>query len=220
MNLLENRSEPSRLGTLTSIAIGLCLLFGTCLLSANIGLKPANAQVPVQSNGAPAGWFMAGSKPSNYQTGVDKAMTQNGQPSAFLKSAVTVTDGFGTLMQQISASEYVGKRVRLRAWVQSQDVADWAGVWMRVDKERTTVSFDNMQNRPIKGTQQWKQCEVVLDVPQDSTGMFFGIVLSGSGEVWMNDVSFEVVGNDVQVTSQAPQAHPLPTQPTNLKFTE
>jgi hypothetical protein len=91
---------------------------------------------------------------------------------------------------------------------------------MRVDKERTTVSFDNMQSRPIKGTQQWKQCEVVLDVPQDSTGIFFGILLSGSGEVWMNDVSFEVVGNDVQVTSLASQAHPLPTQPTNLKFTE
>jgi hypothetical protein len=163
---------------------------------------------------------MAGSKPSNYQTGVDKAMTQNGQPSAFLKSAVPVTDGFGTLMQQISASVYVGKRIRLRAWVQSQDVADWAGVWMRVDKERTTVSFDNMQSRPINGTQQWKQCEVVLDVPQDSTGIFFGILLSGSGEVWMNDVSFEVVGNDVQVTSLASQAHPLPTQPTNLKFTE
>ena len=141
-------------------------------------------------------------------------MIQNGQPSAYLKSIVSVTDGFGTLMQQISASDYLGKRVRLHAWVKSQDVEGSAGVWMRVDKEQTMVAFDNMQHRAIKGTQPWKQCDVVLDVPNDATGIFFGILLSGSGEVWMNDVSFEVVGKEVPATSQLPQAHALPTHPT------
>jgi beta-lactamase regulating signal transducer with metallopeptidase domain len=220
MNLLENRSKHSRLRTLTSLALGLCLLLGTCVLSANLGLKPVNAQSSTQNNSAPAGWFLAGSKPANYQTSVDKTVTPNGQPSAYLKSIVPVTDGFGTLMQQISASGYVGKRVRLRAWVRSQDVAGSAGVWMRVDKDKTMVAFDNMQNRAITGTLPWKQCDVVLDVPEDATGIFFGILLSGSGEVWMNDVSFEIVGNDVPVTSQPPLAPTLPTHPTNLKFTE
>lgn len=220
MNLLENRSEHSRLRGLTSLALGLCLLLGACVLSANLGLKPLNAESPTQTNSAPAGWFLAGSKPANYQTSVDKTITQNGQPSAYLKSIVPVTDGFGTLMQQVSASDYAGKRVRLRARVRSQDVGEWAGVWLRVDKDKTTVAFDNMQNRAIKGTQPWEQCEVVLDVPEDATGIFFGILLSGSGEVWMNDVSFEVVGNDVPVTSHSPLASTLPAHPTNLKFTE
>jgi len=163
---------------------------------------------------------MAGSKPASYQTSVDKAMSRNGQPSASLKSIAPVTDGFGTLMQSISASDYAGKRVRLRAWVRSQDVGDWAGVWMRVDKEKTVVAFDNMESRAIKGTQSWKQCDVVLDVPEDATGIFFGILLSGSGEVWMNDVSLEVVGKEVPVTGPPPQAPKLPAHPTNLKFTE
>jgi hypothetical protein len=123
-------------------------------------------------------------------------------------------------MQQISASDYLGKRVRLRAWVRSQDVEAWAGMWMRVDKDQTMLAFDNMQNRPIKGTQSWRQCEVVLDVPNDATGIFFGVLLSGPGEIWINDVSFEVVGKEVPVTSQLPQAHTLPARPTNLKFTE
>ncbi|MGD0098533.1 MAG: M56 family metallopeptidase [Terracidiphilus sp.] len=220
MNLLENRSRHSRLRTLASLAFGLCLLLGSCVLSLNLGLKPVNAQSPIRTNGAPAGWFLAGTKPANYVTGVDKTTIQNGQPSAYLKSVAPLTDGFGTLMQQISASDYVGKRLRLRAWVRSQDIGEWAGVWMRVDKEQTMVAFDNMQNRAIKGTQPWKQCEVVLDVPKDATGVFFGILLSGSGEVWMNDVSLEVVGNDVPVTSQLPPAATVPTHPTNLKFTE
>ncbi|MGA3344916.1 MAG: M56 family metallopeptidase [Terracidiphilus sp.] len=220
MNLLENRSKHSRVRALTSLAVGLCLLLGICVLSANLGLKAVNAQSPIQTNSAPAGWFLSGGKPADYQTGVDKTMTQNSQPSAYLKSIVPVSDGFGTLMQQISASDYVGKRVRLRAWVRSKDVGGWAGVWMRVDKEKTMVAFDNMENRAIKGTRPWKQCEVVLDVPDDATGIFFGILLSGSGEVWMNDVSFEIVGKDVPITSQPSSEPALPTRPSNLKFTE
>jgi hypothetical protein len=221
MNLLDNRTRYSRLRAFTSIALGSLVLLGTFVLSANLGLKPVNAQSPNQTNSAPTGWFLAGSKPANYETSVDKTMVQNGHPSAYLKSMVPVTDGFGTLMQQISASDYVGKRVRLRAWVRSQDVGDWAGVWMRVDKDKTMVAFDNMQNRAIKGTEPWKQCDVVLDIPEDASGIFFGILLSGSGEVWMNDVSFEVVGKEVPVTSPLPpQAPKLPAHPTNLKFTE
>jgi len=77
---------------------------------------------------APAGWLLAGSKPANYDTGVDRAAMNNGQPSAFLRSTVANGGGFGTLMQSINAGDYVGKRVRLRAWVKSQDVVEWAGV--------------------------------------------------------------------------------------------
>ena len=166
-----------------------------------------------------AGWLLAGSKPANYDTGVDKTTVNNGQPSAFLRSTVPSTEGFGTLMQMINAADYAGKRVRLRAWVKSQDVADWAGVWMRVDKESTTFVIDNMQKRPIKGTQSWTMHDVVLDVPQGSTGIAFGILLSGTGQVWMNDVTFEVVDDSVPVTA-VPFQSKASDHPVNLKFTE
>jgi hypothetical protein len=147
-------------------------------------------------------------------------MVENGLPSAFVKSAVPDTGGFATLSQWFSANDYVGKRVRLRAWVRSQDVADWAGLWMRVDKGNTVITLDNMQNRPIKGNQAWETCDVVLDVPQDATRISFGILLTGTGEVWINDVTFEIVGNEVPTTgSPFPQTGPS-TQPANLKFTE
>jgi hypothetical protein len=90
---------------------------------------------------------------------------------------------------------------------------------MRVDKEKTTVAFDNMQNRAIKGTQPWKAYDVVLDVPHDATGISFGVLLSGAGEVWMSDVNFEVVGNGVPVTSSV-HTDRLPSHPVNLNFTE
>ena len=52
---------------------------------------------------------------------------------------------------------------------------------MRVDKGSQTVEFDNMQDLPLKGTAGWKKFEVVLDVPQDATGVFFGVLLDGAG---------------------------------------
>jgi hypothetical protein len=217
MNLLGKTSQQLRLRAVGSALFGCCLVFATCALSASFGLKLVHAQSATPANHTPKGWLMAGSKPSNYQTGVDQSMVENGLPSAFLKFAVPVTGGFGTLMQTISSNDYAGKRVRLRAWVRSQDVADWSGVWMRVDKGSTSVAFDNMQDRPIKGNESWETHDVVLDVPQDATGISFGILLSGAGEVWMNNVTFEIVGNEVATTgSAANQA----SRPANLKFVE
>ena len=204
----------------TSAVLGTCLVTLAAVTSTNFGLRLVNALSVSNASHAPTGWFIAGSKPTNYDAGVDQAAVNNGQPSAFLRSTVLNTEGFGTLMQSISATDYVGKRVRLRAWVKSQDVADWAGVWMRVDKEQTAVAFDNMQNRAIKGTQSWRMYDVVLDVPPDATGISFGVLLSGTGEVWINDLSFENVGNNVPVTAPSPQGSKSPNHPVNLKFTE
>ncbi len=67
-------------------AITLC-----ALLLAGLTLKAA----------PPKGWFMAGSKPASYDSGVDPMAIMNGLPSAFMKSNQPVPDGFGTLMQDL-----------------------------------------------------------------------------------------------------------------------
>jgi len=163
----------------------------------------------------PQGWHVAGSKPASYEAGTDSQAAYNDHPSAYLKSTEPVSDGFGTLMQQFAADKYAGKRLRLSAFVKSDDVKDWAGLWMRVDKGSQSVAFDNMESRSIKGTTGWQRYQVVLDVPQDATGIFFGVLLAGSGQVWLNDVKFEVVGSDVPTTG-AGEAHRA--EPVNLGF--
>jgi hypothetical protein len=84
------------------------------------------------------------------------------------------------------------------------------------DRTQQSLAFDNMQNRPIKGTTEWKRYDVVLNVPQGATGVFLGILLDGPGQVWLNDVKVEVVGTDVPVTSQPVMS--LPDGPRNLGF--
>ncbi len=179
----------------------------------------AFALVSVLSYGsAPKGWFIAGDQPDKYESGLDMQSLRNGHPSAYLRSTSSSIHGFGTLMQEFRADHYLGKRIRFSALVRSADAQEWAGLWMRIDKGTKSIAFDNMQNRPIRGTSDWKKYDVVLDVPGDATGIFFGVLLRGSGEVWLNDAKIEVVGEDVATTGG--QLRTDRDEPTNLNFDE
>ncbi len=195
---------------------GMVLVIGIC--GGNLALA---APAPGTVARPPMGWFVAGSKPEFYRAGLDRAAIHEGQPSGYLMSTVPTVAGFGNIMQTILAGEYAGKRIRLRAQVKSQELSDWAGLWMRVDKGKTVMAFDNMQARPIRGTTDWKPYDVVLDVPPDATEISFGALLSGGGKVWINGMSFEAVGKDVALTiDKAPESPKFPAHPVNLDFSK
>ncbi len=164
----------------------------------------------------PKGWYVAGSKPAEYDSGIDTQTTFDGHPSAYLKAKVPGVEGFGTLMQDFRADHYAGKRVRFSAFVKTEGAQDWAGLWMRIDKGSQLLAFDNMQDRSIKGTTEWKKYDVVLDVPQNASGIFFGVLLNGTGTVWLSNAEFEIVGPDVPATNGAGRLKP--DEPANLDF--
>ena len=118
-------------------------------------------------------WFKAGSHPMNYELGIDTNTNFNKMNSGYLKAIVGQPEGFGTLMQSFQATDYRNKRMRYSAVVKSEEVKEWAGLWMRIDGpvQGKSLGFDNMQNRPIAGTTDWQKHEVVLDVPQKSTSI-------------------------------------------------
>jgi hypothetical protein len=163
----------------------------------------------------PRGWYIAGSKPAEYESGIDGQVLHDGSASAYLKAKLPVVEGFGTLMQDFQAERYAGKRVRFSAFVKTQEARNWAGLWMRIDKGTTPVAMDNMRDRPLKGTSDWQNYQVVLDVPEGATGIFLGVLLNGAGTVWLSGVKFEVVGSDASVTGNVAQR---PAGPTNLEF--
>ena len=134
------------------------------------------------------------------------------------------------LMQMFKADDYRGKRLRMSAWMKSED-ADAAAPWFRIDGAKGMLGFDNMGNRVVKGTSDWKKYESTLDVPSAATNIAFGGLVSGKGQAWLDDFVFEVVGPDVPTTNslapeqieaeQAPrQPHEFPRQPVNLNFEE
>jgi len=145
-------------------------------------------------------WFLAGSRPQDYTISLDPQSLRDGSPTHLLASTAMECKGFGTLMQGIQGKAYFGKRVRLSAWVRAEQVENWAGLWMRVDGPNGVTGFDNMENRPIKGTQDWNRHSVVLDVAADSKGLSMGILTNGKGKVWMTEPTLEIVDASVPVT--------------------
>jgi hypothetical protein len=164
--------------------------------------------------GAPNGWFVAGSKPADYEFGTEYVAGSAGKQSAYIKAkAGAVANGFGTLMQTIRADDYVGQRVRLSARMKSENAAGFQ-LWFRVDGQGKMLRFYNMQDRPILGTTDWKKYEIVLDVPAGSTSLNYGFFLQGGqGKGWADAVTLDPVGKDVPV-SELPQ----PRKPVNPNF--
>lgn len=169
----------------------------------------------------PKGWTKAGSMAAKYETGTitDKNL---GSQVAYLRSVDDEINGFGTLMQQFSAGVYKGKRLRLSGWMKAEQVKQSAGFWMRIDQNGTSSSlaFDNMSKRPVKGDAEWTRYEIVLDVPENADLVSFGALLTGTGQVLIDNLRFDVVDNSVPTT--APTApimnRSYPQGPINLDF--
>ena len=114
---------------------------------------------------------------------------------------------------------YRAARVRMSASVKAEGVIGSAGLWMRVDGVKPSgaemarlLAFDNMCNRPILGSSDWKTYEIVLDVPKDALQIVYGILLSprgpgnkksneSIGEVWIKNVHFDIVDRKVKTTA-------------------
>jgi hypothetical protein len=60
--------------------------------------------------------------------GIDSNHGRDGKNCATIQSKEKKINGIGTLMQIISAEKYKGKRVRLRAFVKTENVAEYAGL--------------------------------------------------------------------------------------------
>jgi erythromycin esterase len=119
-------------------------------------------------------------------------------------------------MQSSEPEEYLGKRVRMSANVKSQEIRNWAGLWMRIDGQNETIlGFDNMEKRPIKGTTDWTKYEIVLDVPQNTVRICFGILLAERGQVWVDEWKLEAVDSSVPTTNMTQGVVSHPEAPTD-----
>jgi hypothetical protein len=165
----------------------------------------------------PDGWFKAGSKPAEYEMGLDSSVVYDGKNSAYIESKKDEIEGFGTLMQNSSVEEYKGKRVQLSMYVKTLDVTSWAGGWFRIDgNQKKPLAFDNMNSRQITQTTGWTLYKLVLDVPDTATNMAYGVLLNGAGKVWFDQLAIEIVDKSVPVTDM--YATKLQKKAKNLSF--
>jgi hypothetical protein len=149
-------------------------------------------------------WNIGGATLTAPKATVTSEFAHEGKSAAVIDASTAVTSSLGVLGQSFASNPYVGKRVRLSGYVKAQEVEGWAGLWMRVDGRtdvsRRTLAFDNMQNRPVRGTSDWGRYEVVLDVPESASDVVIGALVVGKGTIWLDNLRLEEVDKGVELT--------------------
>jgi len=168
----------------------------------------------------PKGWYKAGSNPDRYEIGIDKGAGLDGTNAATIRSDGTRVRGFGTLVQNLVPGNFAGKRLKMSGYIKTSEVNGWGGFWLRIDGQNVNdpFVFDNMSNRKIKGSTDWVKCEIIVDVPKKATNIAYGALLSGEGQLWFDNLTFEVVDQSVATTIPYPKENAPQNQPTNLSF--
>lgn len=173
----------------------------------------------------PEGWIVTGQTDlKNYRLGVDPSTlgvalieSRFGRESGVDLSG----DTYAVLMQSIIAGPYRGGKIELSAEIKTED-ADLGTIWLRVDGAPGRVlHFDNMMTRkrngPLKGTKNWTERHVILEVLDEAASIHFGFLLQGYGRVRARAFRVEAAKNDAETTA-GPRVY-LP-QPTNLDFSQ
>jgi erythromycin esterase-like protein len=106
---------------------------------------------------------------------------------------------FGVATATLPAKEAAGKRIRFSGHIKTDGVKDgYAGFWCRVDGATGVTAFDNMQDRGVTGTTDWKRYVIELPVAADAKSIYFGAIFPGSGTAWFDGLSIEFDGAPYQ----------------------
>ena len=161
------------------------------------------------------GWSASSWKWDGYEFGISDEVFYEKNNCAFIRSVTADSDTRGALSQEFKATQYRNKRMRFSAVVKMEAIDMSAALTMRViDSGMRWLGYDEMYGRNITGTRDWQRYKVVLDVPEESGYITFGITVRGKGEVWVSSVMFEE-------TKDEPTAPPMyPNEPVNLDFSD
>jgi len=118
------------------------------------------------------------------------------EPYSELASAGSAGGGFGVVTWTFPVEEARGKRVKYRGFLRTEGLKNGhAGLWWRADTpSRPGVAFDNMQDRGPRGTTEWGEFAIELDVPAEASNINFGLIMPGAGRSWFDDLSVTLDG--------------------------
>jgi hypothetical protein len=203
--LADNCASDGRAWLWALVVLGLIVVVFPLLYSAfRAGKSVATGETGNGGAAAPApalaaervgqlrpGWSQAGDNHTDYVTGTQPSVPGYDSDAMFIRSTTTFPQGFSTVMKSVPATAYLGKRVTLAGTIRTEDVIDRVGMWLRIDGPGDApLGFDNMQDRPIKGTQEAQAYSITMEVPASAQTVSYGVMLTGAGKVWFDEPSF------------------------------
>ena len=129
-------------------------------------------------------------------------------------TATLPNQNFGTATATFPISAAAGKKLRFSGFIKTENVDGAAGLWWRADgPDNKILAFNNMQQLHISGTTDWKQYSFELPIAAEVRNINFGMLLSGGGTAWFDDLKVELDGvpyNDATFDFTFESADPKP----------
>jgi len=147
----------------------------------------------VAQTAVPVGWHRIGGR-TGYEIRVDPSGGRGGSACVLLHGSDPPKETFTGVSQSVDATPWRGQRLSVSAWIRSEGMDDWGGLYVRVDDvSGKRLAFGNNRKLPVRGTTGWRRYQVVLDVPKNAKTLSFGVHLNGNGSLWADDFSLEQV---------------------------
>jgi hypothetical protein len=119
--------------------------------------------------------------------------------------AVPEPHGFAFFNQEIFADDYRGQTVTFSGELRSTDVADHAGLALRVSSEGQRIrpqpaapdpGYDPRRDphnhfAAVSGSNDWTRREVTAQIPGDTAIVSFGVFLTGHGQIELRNAELE-----------------------------
>ena len=155
-------------------------------------LEPILTFETAHNGTSPAGW--GGGPPATIF--VDGEIVHGGRWSVRLERTAASAQAFSTLTKAIPV-EFGGTTIEWRGFLRTDNVSDFMGLWMRQDGDTPNLAFATMQPRQIRGTNDWTEYSLTFPLHREAKQLYFGVLISGTGKVWADDLKLLVDGKPV-----------------------
>jgi C-terminal processing protease CtpA/Prc len=173
----------------------------------------ANAQALTRQNVANILGFENNTRPGVFPAGgwfanpgdqivTDDQIVHSGRFSARFERTGS-TGAAASVMTAILPLDFAGRTIEWRGYLKWQTVSSYVALWMRVDGPNGSLAFASMQSLNLNGTRDWGQYSISVPNVAAGTRVFFGFILGGNGQAWVDDLELLVDG--IPVARAAPR---------------
>jgi hypothetical protein len=140
----------------------------------------------------PVGW--GGNPPETVS--LDSKVVHSGKWAVRLARDAGSSRTFSSMGKAIPI-DFGGTTIEFRGFLRTEDVTGFAGLFMRVDGAAGDLAFDNMSDRKLNGSTEWKEYSIKLPLSPKGREVVFGVVLAGTGKAWVDDLQLLVDGQPI-----------------------
>ena len=151
-------------------------------------------------------WRQVCDRPYDYSATADSANAHDGSPSlcfAYAGPDTAARKSWTDFFREIrdpDIEQYAGHTLRMSGWIKTEDVSNHVQPQIRpmtgILGQAKRLAKDSMvNNHSLGGTMNWTPFSVTCAIPKNTTRIEPGILLLGSGKVWIdtNSIDLEIV---------------------------